>query len=133
MMFKNLIDEHGAENKPGEREEGFGWIEGDVTFEKNKTLSKGSYEYCGKNIEGYEIHCGKSEEYPLFFEDKSIFGTHIHGLFHNDSFRTRFLRKIKPGYRGYSYDEYRKRELEKLKNSVAEHIDVDKIIEAVSC
>lgn len=133
MMFKNLIDEHGAENQPGEKEEGFGWIDSDVVFEKNKTLFKGSYEYCGESVEGYEIHCGKSEEHPLFFEDEKIFGTHIHGLFHNDSFRTGFLRRIRADYRGYDYGEYRKQELERLKNSVAQSIDVDKIIEAISC
>lgn len=115
-----------------------------------------SKEICKKfdkeTITGYEIHMGKTEFQkkliPLFLVVESngkktkredgcltnygkgkVFGTYIHGIFENDSFREIFLRFL--GYRKSStlrYKEALNKHLDNLAGFILSHIDVNSII-----
>lgn len=133
MMFERLSDPHGVESEAGSVDSGFGYIDDEIVFDKEKRLAKGVYEHGGEELSGYEIHCGQSAKYPLFFEGEKLFGTHLHGIWENDAWRTAFLRRLDPAYEGYEYAKHRQNELERLAKSVKEAIDVPKIIKALSC
>ncbi len=133
MMFERLCDPCGVESEAGSVEIGFGNIDDKIVFEAAKTLAKGVYEHNGKKLEGYEIHCGQSAKYPLFFEGEGLFGTHLHGIFDNDEWRTEFIRRLDPSYDGFEYVKEKQRELNALANAVKQSIDIGKIIEALSC
>jgi adenosylcobyric acid synthase len=92
MMFERLIDTNGVESEQ-KSAEGLGFVDDEVFFQEKKILKKGNYKIFGRDIEGFEIHNGVSQKYPLFFEDKSrdIRGTFIHGIF--EDFRFRLLQK----------------------------------------
>jgi len=132
MMFDSICDSHGVESEAGSVEEGFGFLDERIVFEKEKTLAKGSYEIFGRTLNGYEIHCGVSTKYPLGFESAKFLGTHLHGIFENDSFRTEFLRRFCENYVGYDYESHKQKELQTLTDTVRASIDVKKIIEAIS-
>lgn len=133
MAFLRLSDPYGAENEAGAFEEGFGFVDAEIVFEKEKKLAKGSYELFGETLSGYEIHCGVSAKYPLGFESPNFLGTHLHALFENDNFRTKFLRRFWASYEGYEYEAHKNSELQKFVNVVRESVDVQKIIEALNC
>jgi adenosylcobyric acid synthase len=133
MAFDSLFDPYGIENEAGSRDEGFGYVDDEIIFKEQKQLAKGRYEIFCETLFGYEIHCGVSAKYPLGFESENFLGTHLHGIFENDSFRTKFLRRFCKEYAGYKYDTHKQNELQTLVNTVRESIDVQKIIEALSC
>lgn len=133
MMFERVCDPHGVESEAGSVETGLGYIDDDIVFGDSKTLICGRYEYRGGELSGYEIHCGQSAKYPLFFEKDNIFGTHLHGIFDNDEWRTNFLRRIDPNYNGFCYAAHKDRQIKELANAVKNSVDIDKIVEALSC
>lgn len=133
MMFEKVCDPCGVESKAGSVETGLGYIGDEILFEPAKTLAKGIYEYGGERLTGYEIHCGQSAKYPLFFEDERLFGTHLHGIFDNDDWRTAFLRRFDPSYKGYEFEAAKQKEFERLAGGVKAHIAVEQIIKALSC
>lgn len=133
MMFERVCDPHGVESEAGSVETGLGYIDDEIVFEQAKTLAKGLYEHGGESLSGYEIHCGQSARYPLFFEADGLFGTHLHGIFDNDGWRTAFLKRFDPAYEGYEFEAAKQREFERLAGSVKAHIAVEQIIKALSC
>lgn len=128
MLFDLLHDPEGIEAEKGSKESGLGLIDDTIRFEPAKQLAKGSYEVFGQRLEGYEIHCGISAKHPLWFESEKVSGTHLHGIFENDGFRTALLKSLNPAYEGYVFNAFRKAEEQALARAVAEHVDVDAII-----
>ncbi|HOI83002.1 MAG TPA: cobyric acid synthase [Campylobacterales bacterium] len=133
MMFERVCDPHGVESEEGSVEAGLGYIDDEIVFGCAKTLGRGVYEYDGKELPGYEIHCGQSAKYPLFFESEKLFGTHLHGIFDNDAWRTAFIRRFDPSYEGYEYARQRQKQIDALAHGVKQSVDIPKIIEALSC
>ena len=133
MAFDSLFDPHGIESEAGSHESGFGFVSDEIVFEPSKRLAKGAYELFGQTLSGYEIHCGVSAKHPLGFESENFLGTHLHGIFENDDFRTSFLRRFCAEYEGFEYETHKQNELQTLVNTVRNSIDTAKIIKALSC
>lgn len=132
MLFNTLQDFELVENNMPITEKGLNFIEETITFHREKTLKRGTYQVFGQSVKGYEIHTGQSNKYPLFYETSRVAGTHLHGIFDNDAFRTAWFKKIQPRYQGYSYPSYRDKTLGAFVDNVAAHVDCDVIISALN-
>jgi adenosylcobyric acid synthase len=131
MMFKSLHDKYAIENNKAIVEKGFGVIDDEVVFEKEKVLKKATYELFGFTLKGFEIHHGNSKKYPLFTEKKDFKGTFVHGVFDDDSFRTAYFKQICSSYEGYSFQQYKEQRIQHFVQKMKHHINADKIIKEV--
>ena len=93
------------------REEGLGFIDDVILFQKEKVLKKGEYLLFGKRVQGFEIHHGVSEKYPLFYEKEHIKGTFVHGLFDDEAF-----------------EAYKKKTIDDFIATMRDEIDVERIL-----
>ncbi|MCT4663218.1 MAG: cobyric acid synthase [Tissierellales bacterium] len=112
-------------------------------------LEDGIMSLAGTKVSGYEIHMGETEilgEEKAFAKlsdgrddgaisvDGKIIGTYLHGIFENDEFRKILLRellsekKLSCEMESLSYSEMKDREYDKLAESVANSLDIDRLI-----
>lgn len=131
MMFETLNDKYALENPEPLVEEGFGLIPEDIVFEKQKVLKKQSYDLFGDKIEGFEIHHGVCDKYPLSYESNKFKGTFVHGIFDNDKFRSEYFKSINENYEGYSFKEYKKNTVDTFIDEMRSRLDVDRIEQSV--
>jgi adenosylcobyric acid synthase len=113
MMFEKILDPLKIESQIKEIK-GFGWIDDQILLQREKVVKKASYNIFGKRVEGFEIHNGISKKYPLFFQNKNIKGTFVHGIFEDANFRT-----------------YQKRKIQEFYLEIKKHLDLEKIKKAV--
>ena len=116
MLGRSIADPEGVEG--GGRADGLGLLPIQVTFHPEKVTWPARARPCGGlpwltdgvELEGYEIHMGRATTPAPLFEirrpngeatldgcvaaDGRIWGTHLHGLFHNDAFRRAWLRSL---------------------------------------
>lgn len=111
MMFKTIIDEECVETAEPSREEALGFIDDVIVFQRNKVLKKGIYEIFGCTINGFEIHHGVSEKYPLCYEKNHIKGTFVHALFDDEVF-----------------EQYKKKTIDAFMETMRREIDVERIV-----
>jgi adenosylcobyric acid synthase len=95
MMFKSIHDPQAVESQEPISVEGLGLIDDDIIFYKEKIVKRDTYNIFGKEVDGFEIHHGVSEKYPLFYEKDNIKGTFVHGLFNDEAFEIYKTRTIK--------------------------------------
>ena len=126
MMFATLFDEHGVEEAPLTKESGLNYIPQSLCFEKEKTLTKGSYKQFGLTLQGYEIHNGAAS--LSYFQQDNVYGTFIHGLFDNDDFRHLLFSQISSQYKGYNFKDFKANKIASYCSFINEHIDLDHII-----
>jgi adenosylcobyric acid synthase len=131
MMFETLDDSLQIENKEPKIEQGLGFIEDTIVFQKDKVLKKASFELFGHTLKGFEIHHGISLKYPLSFEKDSLKGAFVHGIFDNNAFRTTLLKAINPSYNGFDFQEYKTQTVTHFISTMKEKLDVQKIIDAL--
>jgi adenosylcobyric acid synthase len=79
MMFREIVDKFGVETERPTREDGLGFIDDTIYFQKEKILKKYG--------DRFEIHHGVSKKYPLEFSRDNIYGTFSHGVFIDEKFR----------------------------------------------
>ncbi len=102
----------------------------------------------GEILTGYEIHSGESEtQNPLLttldapeekpdgygLNDGTTFGTYLHGIFNNDSFRNAWLESIGIQPEGTRWLQFQQEAMDRWTDHLAEHLDmqrVEAIIEA---
>jgi adenosylcobyric acid synthase len=123
MLGKMVNDPHRVESKE-DSVAGLGLLESETTFNRVKTTTqikarvvadKGLFEGLkGMEITGYEIHMGqtrirnqssafqvlqtpqgKADYFDGVVNDRLVFGTYIHGLFHNISFTHALLNRLR--------------------------------------
>jgi adenosylcobyric acid synthase len=100
-------------------------------------------------VEGYEIHMGRTRFLKpvrhLFTldghgegavsEQGNIWGTYLHGLFHNDILRTEWLNSLRrqKGWKERKtvtrYQHFREAAFDRLADTVERHLDVDRILQ----
>ena len=131
MLFTSLQDIESIENNVPIIEKGLNLIEDTIIFQPHKILKRGNYHVWSQTVQGYEIHTGQAQKYPLFYASEQVAGTHLHGIFDNDLFRTAWLQKVQPRYQGYSYSAYRKKTLQTFVNHIVTHVDCDAIVSAL--
>jgi len=113
MMFKRLLDPHHIESNQTITK-GLGFIDDDITFQKEKIVKKGVYNIFGKKVKGFEIHNGVSKKYPLYYQKDNIKGTFVHGLFEDIEF-------IK----------YKKKVVDEFIKQIKKRLDIDKIVNSL--
>ncbi len=98
-----------------------------------------------ETVKGYEIHMGRTvglnrvSGNSALFSKGSIFGTYLHGLFDNDSFRTNFLESIfrrkKPAFSpsGKKYSTTKEKNYRFLARTVENSIDLKRILSLLTC
>ena len=155
MLGKKIYDPHGIESSHKEVA-GLGFLNIETTFEKEKTtcqiegeLVRSSEFGVGNNglLRGYEIHMGTSSGDIGLFKlrrlssnsslilDGSIngncWGTYIHGIFENDSFRRGIInflreqRKLPPIDSAIKYSEMKEKAIDALADIVKQNLDMD--------
>ncbi len=129
MMFERILDEHSVESKTRETL-GFARLKGDISFAKEKVVKKGSYNLFGIMCEGYEIHNGLAKKRCK--SAKNLYGTFIHGFFDNDTLRNAIFQEIDHEYNGYNFKEYKKKAIAEFAEHINTHIDMPRIIEAIT-
>ncbi|MGE0052528.1 MAG: cobyric acid synthase [Arcobacter sp.] len=132
MMFETLEDKYSLENEEAISEEGFGFIDDVIVFEKEKILEKKSYELFGSKIDGFEIHHGVCQKYSLSFENKNFKGTFVHKIFDNNEFRTNYFKSIKSDYVGFDFAKYKKNTVDSFISTLKEKIDVEYLIKNIN-
>lgn len=109
ILGKKIYDPYNIEGDKKE-EDGIGLLDVTTTIEKDKTLKQVNGKTIDENISitGYEIHHGKTliNEKPFILrsdnvvlgcmnKNGNIWGTYIHGIFDNDTFRRSILNKVR--------------------------------------
>jgi adenosylcobyric acid synthase len=128
MMHEQILDPWHVESNV-KKTLGFGRIKGDVTFEKEKTLSKGTYQLLECIVDGYEIHHGTAKKRAK--KGKNFYGTFLHGIFENDAFREKLFSQINPKYKGYAFKPYKQNAIREFCAHVEEHIELGVILDHV--
>ncbi|MBL1265566.1 cobyric acid synthase [Candidatus Methylomicrobium oryzae] len=132
MLCNRLHDPDALEHDVPCVEEGLGLIDDEVIYRSPKILARGAYRlFSEEAVQGYEIHCGRLQKHPLFYRQGRVSGTHVHGVFDHDAFRTGYFRAIDPAYRGFCYPDYREAEISRFAETVGAHVDIDRILEAL--
>jgi len=166
MLCQSLHDPDAIEHELAIVETGLSLIDDTVTYRSPKILTRGKYTlFSYPGINGYEIHCGRMDKYPLYYQgglfgrigflpiatlltsmdggnvddcreqsrppSLAVAGTHVHGVFDGDEFRTDYFKAINPQYQGYTYAHYREAEIQGFADMVAENLDISVILQAL--
>jgi len=92
MLCQMLHDPDALEHDEACTEIGLGLLDDEVVYQSPKILQRGLYELFSYSVQGYEIHCGRMANYPLYYQQGQVAGTHVHGVFDHDEFRTDYLK-----------------------------------------
>ena len=130
MFCESLHDPDGLEHDHACIETGLKFIDDIVIYQSNKILSSGYYQlFSYTAIKGYEIHSGRMDKYPLSFDDGRYTGTHVHGVFDDNVFRTDYFKLINPSYQGFDYGIYREEHVKRYTDMVSANMDVSLLLQ----
>lgn len=138
MLCELLRDPNALEHEAPAVETGLGFIADEVVYQSPKILAHGKYPlFSHDGINGYEIHCGRMAKYPLYYQSAqssspAVAGTHVHGVFDNDVFRTHYFKQINSHYQGYGYTAYRDKAIQEFADNVKAELNLDSIIAALA-
>ena len=90
-------------------------------FTRQITIDEVDFEFLGDkiqsaNLDGYEIHSGRSDCSEKILVRENIFGTYVHGIFDNDDLRRKFLNAVRRKKNLPPLDSTRNVRAEKQKN-----------------
>ncbi|HOP49905.1 MAG TPA: cobyric acid synthase [Ignavibacteriales bacterium] len=151
MLGKFIIDKYGVESMKGDKEEALNLLNLETYLEKGKVTQLVTGTALYEKIYGYEIHAGisKAEGLPfatiqllnddskiwndgLIYKDdnKTVFGTYIHGIFDSGNFRAKILNIIrdkKKLLQRPAEDLYlrREKELDKLADILRQNLNIN--------
>jgi len=128
MMFENILDPLCIESEQ-KTVECFGHFKGDVTFQKEKIVQKGSYNLLGIMVDGYEIHNGVTKKRSK--EKKNVYGTFVHGIFDSDAFRKKIFQEINAGYKGFNFKDFKAKAIDDFAQHIKKNVDMKKIVKAI--
>ncbi len=148
MLGQSIRDPHGVEG--GGQADGLKLLPTYVTFQRRKETWQVRARPCGHlpwldtsvELAGYEIHMGRADTPSPLFElhrpngevaqdgaatsDGRVWGTHLHGLFHNDAFRWAWLRSLgwQPSAEGKSAIARRMAAYDRLADALEAALDI---------
>ena len=128
MMFERILDPHEVESSVQETK-GLGRIKGDVVFQKEKIVKKGTYNLFDNMVEGYEIHNAVAKHRAK--KKKNLYATFIHGLFESDELRYDIFNEIDERYSGYNFKEYKEKAIDDFARHIQKHVDTEFIYKAL--
>jgi len=132
MLCQSLHDPDALEHDNAIIETGLSFLDDIVVYQSPKILQRGYYQlFSYTAIKGYEIHCGRMDKYPLFYQSGRLTGTHVHGVFDDDAFRSDYFKAINPHYQGFDYAQYREAQIQGFADMVAENLDTAAILQAL--
>ena len=132
MLCQSLHDPDALEHDSAIIETGLGFIDDIVVYQNPKILQRGYYQlFSYTAIKGYEIHCGRMDKHPLFFQSGHYTGTHVHGVFEDDAFRGDYFKAINSLYQGFDYAAYREAQIQGFTDMVEENLDTNAILRAL--
>ena len=143
MLGTSIDDPDGIEGEPAQAD-GLGWLDMHTVLTGEKTLVETRGQECasGLPVRGYEMHVGRSDGGALarpyleldggpegaVSDDGRVFGCYVHGLFSSDSFRQRFLERIRTrDASSISYERQVDDALDQLADHMEKHLDIDAI------
>lgn len=138
MLGRTVADPLGLEGPPG-IDTGLGLLDVDTVMASDKrvTLTRARHPASGTDVQGYEIHLGRTAgadcARPLFTvdgrpegatsPDGRVMGSYLHGLFAADAFRAAFLRTLGATAGQIAYDAGVDATLDALADHLAAHTD----------
>jgi adenosylcobyric acid synthase len=132
MLCQSLHDPDMLEHDTASVETGLGFIDDIVVYQSPKLLQRGYYQlFSYTAIKGYEIHCGRMDKYPLYCQSGRFTGTHVHGVFDDDTFRGDYFKAINSDYQGFDFACYREGQIQGFADMVSENLDTDAILQAL--
>lgn len=139
MLGQTIDDPEGLEGPPGQVA-GLGLLNVETRMARDKTLTRvtGRHVPTDAQIDGYEIHIGRTQgrDCDRPFADLSgvpdgarsrdgrIVGTYLHGLFANDTFRRQWLAQLGQSSAAVSYAQTIEDTLDTLAAHMERHLDV---------
>ena len=108
VLGRRVLDPAGLE---GGDMDGLGLLDVETTLDQAKTTRQAEVTWRGERLPGYEIHHGRTVAGPaarehlpdgLGWEQGSVRGVYVHGLFENTAYRQAFLEGL--GWRGVARD-----------------------------
>lgn len=139
MLGRSIADPGGIEGPAGETA-GLGLLDVATTMSPDKRLTRVSATHAGsgQQIEGYEIHIGRSDgpdcARPFALvdgvpegatsPDGRVIGSYLHGMFAADAFRAAFLSALGGAPSGLSYAAGVEETLDRLAAHLETHLDV---------
>lgn len=130
-------------------------IKTEFYVDKHTIISKGVEKLFNTEVQGYEIHMGRSTESNnnqdnhfikvsgndtfdgCISNDKKVIGTYFHGIFDNEEFTLNYLNRVRKYFNitlqreVFNYSEHKERQYIKLAKIVREAIDMDKVREII--
>ncbi len=151
MLGRVIEDRHGMESSR-KRMAGLGLLPVKTFFVAEKVTKKVNAlvnirmngRRIRENVKGYEIHMGRttgpkdSNQNEGMVQQRNVFGTYLHGLFENDSFRRKFLGALSGNGHGRDrahampFAQAREKSYERIAETVREALDMKKI-HAILC
>jgi adenosylcobyric acid synthase len=152
MLGREVADPHGVEGAPG-TSAGFGWLDYSTVLTREKTLRNvtGRLALPGSpEVSGYEIHMGETQGPALdspalqlgdapdahpdgaISDDGQILTTYVHGLFDTPAACAALLAWAGLSDAGkIDYPALREASLERLADTLAEHLDLSRLFAAI--
>lgn len=156
MLGTEIRDPHGVEGAPG-MTEGLRLLDATTIIGRNKVLARvhGIRETDGEEVEGYEIHMGRTRRCTgtdhafritvrqgrgvdvcdgAASPNGLIWGTYIHGLFDRPGFRTAVLQELDPAYTQQDSDpasDFKQRQYALLADHFRSHLNMERLMEIV--
>ncbi|PTV97226.1 adenosylcobyric acid synthase (glutamine-hydrolysing) [Rhodobacter aestuarii] len=143
MLGRSVADPDGIEGAPGTTP-GLGLLDVEtvMTPDKRLTRTRATHAPTGLDVEGYEIHIGKTEgadrARPFARIDGQpegaisangrVTGSYLHGMFSADAFRAAFLQGLGIAASGQSHAAGVEATLEALAEHMEAHLDVEGLL-----
>lgn len=152
MLGRSIVD--GVEHDGPDPVAGLGLLDVSTAFGTGKVTRQRTGTALGADVAGYQIHhgrvtpsAGNDPFVVLDGPDSSsidgvrqgrVAGTTLHGLFDRDDFRSTYLQSVaaRRGKRfepaGVDFDAVRRAGLDTLADTLAAHLDIDRIVELIA-
>ena len=143
MLGRSIADPHGIEGEAGETE-GLGYLDVRTVLAPDKRLTRVTAVHAatGLEVEGYEIHLGRTEGIDCLrpfahihdspegsrSRDGRVEGTYLHGLFTSDPVRSAWLQGLGVSTSVFSYAAEIEAVLDELALHIEAHLDVAELL-----
>lgn len=143
MLGKRVSDPEGIEGRAGDTD-GLGLLEVETVMTPDKRLARVKAVHCasGLEVDGYEIHIGRTEgpdrcrpfalvdgrEEGAVSRDGKVIGSYLHGLFAADEFRSEFLARLGFQTSTINHTELVETTLDSLADHLEAHLDVNGLL-----
>ena len=143
MLGQRVSDPEGIEGPAGDTD-GLGLLDVETLMTPDKRLArvKAVHAASGLEVDGYEIHIGRTEgpdrlrpfatvdgrDEGSVSSDGKVIGSYLHGLFAADDFRAAFLAQLGIQSSGINHAQLVEKTLDSLADHLESHLDVEGLL-----